>query len=212
MCSSDLILQLNPSLKRSVTARYARARKTWSRWEGLVGTTAAVAPVLAAHRPSARVYSVSALQKYAVCPYQFLLAAVLRLRPAEDLGPLERMDPLTRGSLFHAAQAAFFRQQAAASALPVVAAGRDAALAALDDVVARVAAEHYEALAPAVDRIWHDEIARIRRDLRLWVEAMTETGAEWRPRHFEWAFGLAGSPLSSDRDPDSHPEIGRAHV
>ena len=46
------------------------------------------------HRLGARRYSLSALQKYAVCPYQFLLSAIYRMRPAEDLEPLQRMDPL----------------------------------------------------------------------------------------------------------------------
>ena len=54
-------------------------------------------------------YSLSALQRFAACPYQFLLATIYRLEPWDEPEPLVRMDPLTRGSLFHKAQAEFYR-------------------------------------------------------------------------------------------------------
>ena len=57
----------------------------------------------------ARPYSVSALQNYAYCPYRFFLSAMYHLQPLEDPEPLERMDPLTKGSLFHEVLAEFFR-------------------------------------------------------------------------------------------------------
>ena len=62
------------------------------------------------HRP----YSLSALQRFAACPYQFLLAAIHRIEPWEEPEPIVRMDPLTRGSLFHRDQAEFFRELQAA--------------------------------------------------------------------------------------------------
>ena len=46
---------------------------------------------------------------FSPCPYQFLLATIHRLEPWDEPEPLVRMDPLTRGSLFHKAQAEFFR-------------------------------------------------------------------------------------------------------
>jgi len=201
------ILQLNASLQRSVRERYMRGQKSWSRWDGIVAATPRVKPILDTHRLGARRYSLSALQKYAVCPYQFLLSAIYRMRPAEDLEPLQRMDPLTRGSLFHAVQTAFYRRLQSAGALPVTPAGRDAAFGVLDEVVAEIAADAYEELAPAVDRVWHDEIAAIRRDLRLWVDEIAGAGGEWLPIKFEWAFGYQdGGALAEGRDPTSRPE------
>jgi CRISPR/Cas system-associated exonuclease Cas4 (RecB family) len=163
--------------------------------------------VLSAERLGARRYSLSALQKYSVCPYQFLLSAIYRLRPAEDLAPLQRMDPLTRGSLFHAMQTAFYRQIQAEGALPVTEATRDRAFAVLDAAVQTIAGEQRELLAPAIDRVWRDEIAAIRRDLRLWVDDLARAGADWTPIHFEWAFGYKdGGALAIGRDPASRPE------
>jgi ATP-dependent helicase/nuclease subunit B len=204
---AQYMLQLNECLQRSVRERFMRGRKPWSHWDGIAAATDRTRPMLAGHRLGARRYSLSALQKYAVCPYQFLLGAIYRIRPAEDLEPLHRMDPLTRGSLFHAMQTAFYRHLQAERSLPVGAATRDRALAVLDESVKEIAAEHYELLAPAVDRVWHDEIAAIRRDLRLWVDEIARAGGEWIPMRFEWAFGYRdGGALAVGRDPDSRPE------
>ncbi len=35
-------------------------------------------------------YSLSALQKFSTCPYQFLLSAIYRLEPPQDPEPLQR--------------------------------------------------------------------------------------------------------------------------
>jgi CRISPR/Cas system-associated exonuclease Cas4 (RecB family) len=204
---AQYILQLNECLQRSVRERYQRGRKPWSHWDGLTSATDRTRPILAEHRLGARRYSLSALQKYSICPYQFLLSAIYRLRPAEDLEPLQRMDPLTRGSLFHAVQTAFYRRLQQEGALPVTAADREHALAVLDEAMAEIADEEYELLAPAIDRVWRDEIAAIRRDLRLWVDEIARAGGEWIPRHFEWAFGYQdGGALAVGRDPASRPE------
>jgi CRISPR/Cas system-associated exonuclease Cas4 (RecB family) len=186
---AQYMLQLNDCLQRSVRERYMRGKRTWSHWDGIVQTTERLKPVLDSYRLGARAYSLSALQKYAACPYQFFLSAICRLRPADDLEPLQRMDPLTRGSLFHAVQANFYRRLKGLGALPIGAANRDRALGVLDAALVEIADREYEQLAPAIDRIWNDEIAAIRRDLRLWVEEIAAT-VEWIPKWFEWSFGL----------------------
>src|SRR6185295_6731162 len=117
----------------------------------------------------ARPYSLSALQKYAACPYQFLLSAIYRLEPPPAIEPLQKLDPLTRGSIFHEAQARFFRVLRDAGRRPIRADGLSAALATLDGVIEQVAAKYEADLAPAIDRVWRDEIGDIARDLRVWL-------------------------------------------
>ncbi|HVD90757.1 MAG TPA: PD-(D/E)XK nuclease family protein, partial [Vicinamibacterales bacterium] len=194
-----------------------RGKKAWTHWDGISAANDRVRPILADYRLGARRYSLSALQKYAICPYQFFLGAIYRMRPAEDLEPLQRMDPLTRGSLFHAVQTAFYRRLEAEHALPVTPAGIEHALAALDEGIKATAEQEYELLAPAIDRVWHDEIGAIRRDLRLWVDEIAHAGGEWIPRKFEWAFGYKdGGALAVGRDPTSRAEPvvidGRFHL
>lgn len=194
------MLTLNDSLKRSVTERWARAQKSWSQFDGLVRVTDATRSFLQKQRLNARPYSVSALQQYAACPYRFFLAAAYRLSPLEEPEPLQRMDPLTKGSLFHQVQAEFFRALQKAK-LPISTAQRDQVLKTLDDTLTRIAAEYYERLSPAIDRVWQDEIASMRTDLRVWVDQLA-TNADWEPWLFEFAFGLPGR---SGHDPASRP-------
>ncbi len=69
----------------------------------------------------------------------------------------------------------------------------------------------YDDLAPAIDRVWNDEIEGLRRDLKLWFDDMVvKDAAQWVPERFEMAFGL---PLDAARDPASvrePAEVGEA--
>jgi hypothetical protein len=76
------------------------------------------------------------------------------------------------------------------------------ALETLDATLDRVASEYYDDLAPAIDRVWEDEVANVRTDLRIWARSLVAS-AEWEPWLFEFAFGLPDSP---GRDPASVPE------
>jgi ATP-dependent helicase/nuclease subunit B len=183
------LLRLNECLRRSVIDRWARGEPRWSVNDGLTRIAPDTREPLAAQRLTARPYSLSALQRFAACPYQFVLAAIYRLQPLEQPEPLQRMDPLTRGSLFHEIQARFFATLQTRAALPVTQATLAAAGVVLDQVVDAIAAQKYDELAPAVDRVWNDEIASIRRDLHAWLHYLGRDGAEWRPRYFEFGFG-----------------------
>jgi CRISPR/Cas system-associated exonuclease Cas4 (RecB family) len=204
------LLRVNESLKRSVSARWARGRSQWTPYDGITRVTGMTGPMLASQRLGARPYSLSALQKFAVCPYQFLLSAIYRLEPPPGIEPLQKLDPLTRGSIFHEAQARFFRTLQRDGRLPVTPDNLPHALAALDDVIAAVAAKFEEDLAPAIERVWQDEIGDIARDLHVWVRRLAAApaagsagSAGWTPAYFEFAFGL---PRDEGRDPASVPD------
>ena len=195
------LLGLNDSLRRSVVRRWARAQSRWRTQDGLVVLSDAVKPVLATQRLGERPYSVSALQKFTLCPYQFALSAIYRLQPNQEPEPLQRLDPLTKGSIFHEVQAIFFRALRDAGKLPVTAARVHDALAVLEGVLAAVAEKYEEQLAPAIPRVWNDEIAALGRDLRVWVRKLPEAEG-WTPTHFEYSFGLS----DEGRDERSVPE------
>ncbi|PYR28121.1 MAG: PD-(D/E)XK nuclease family protein, partial [Acidobacteria bacterium] len=195
------LLELNPALRRSVISRWARAHARWSTSDGLIQVTPATTRALGHHRLRNRPYSLSALQRFATCPYQFLLAAIHRLEPWEEPEPLVRMDPLTRGSLFHRAQAEFFRELKAGGALPITASNLTAAIGTLHGVINRVAAQYEDDLAPAIKRVWRDEIDDIRRDLGIWAHRLAGQ-REWIPEYFELSFGLH----DEGRDPRSLPD------
>ena len=196
------LLQLNESLRRSVISRWARGRPAWSQADGLIRVAPALKTAIDKQRLANRPYSLSALQRFASCPYQFLLATIYRLEPREEPEPLVRLDPLTRGSLFHRAQAEFYRDMRNAGALPVTADRVAAASQVVDAALTRVAAEYEEQLAPAIPRVWRDEIDELRRDLGIWVQKMADDAA-WVPEYFEFSFGLSddGRDERSLKDP-----------
>src|SRR5262249_28453703 len=184
------MLLFNDSLRRSMSATWERSQKQWKPADGVVRITDRTRAALAAERLSARPYSLSALQRFASCPYQFVLSAIFRLEPWEEPEPLQRMDPLTRGSIFHRMQAELFRALKARDALPITQATLPTALATLEAVVIDEAERWREDLAPAIERVWNDEIDDIRRDLRVWIERQADEEA-WRPEYFEFSFGLS---------------------
>jgi ATP-dependent helicase/nuclease subunit B len=187
---ANYLLGLNDALRRSVVRRWARAQSRWRSQDGLVALNDGIKPMLATQRLSARPYSVSALQKFTLCPYQFALSAIYRLQPNQEPEPLQRLDPLTKGSIFHEVQAVFFRAMRDRGRLPLAASGVADALAVLDRVLETVAAKYEENLAPAIPRVWSDEIAAIGRDLRVWVRKLPEAEG-WTPEYFELSFGLS---------------------
>ena len=197
------LYELSPELQRSLTSRWLRwHRKQWETADGLVRVAPDTAPALAAQRLGARPYSLTALQRFSSCPYQFLLAAVYRLAPLEAPSPLQQLDPLTRGDLFHRFQAATLRSLQKDGLLPLSAEILPKAQEHLLSAIRDIDAEARERLNPAIDRVWNDEIAAITQDLKTWLERLAEEGAEWTPERFEYSFGL---PDMTGRDERSTP-------
>ena len=183
------LLGLNECLRRSVVDRWAHGQTRWSKNDGLIAVSPSIAAALAVRRLTERSYSMSALQRFTACPYQFMLASFYRLEPLAQPEPLQRMDPLTRGSIFHEIQFGFFRELQLRRELPVTETNLDTARGVLEAIVDEVATRQHDELAPAVERVWVDEVASIRRDLIAWLHHLARDGAEWDPSRFEFAFG-----------------------
>jgi len=113
------------------------------------------------------------------------------------------MDPLTRGSMFHEIQAATLAELRSAGALPVTPDRLEPAIAVLDRAVDRIADQWREDVAPAIHRVWDDDVRAMRADLRVWLRRMSGDAQAWIPIHFELAFGLGPR---TPGDPDARPE------
>ena len=195
------LFELNDSLMRSLRTQYARwQRPKFTPYDGLVRVADGTRETLAAARLAARPYSASALQKFASCPYQFFLSAILRIEPRPEIESITQLDPMTRGHLFHRVQADAMRALLAEGRLPLTAGALAAARATLDRTLESVAGRYYEDLAPAIRRVWQDEIDSMRADLMMWLELTAESHATWEPVAFELAFGLRGD---EGNDPQS---------
>jgi CRISPR/Cas system-associated exonuclease Cas4 (RecB family) len=205
------LVEASPILRRALRQRRDRWSKQWTEADGVVfagpdGVLAARPEVLSAlsqERLSARSYSPSALQHYAACPYRFLLQAIHRLREREEAVPIESLDPLTRGALFHKVQYELLGELKRDGLLPFRPERASEILTRLDATLNRVADSYRDELAPAIPQVWKSDIEDIRTDLRGWVRESARAAAEWLPLHFEFAFGM---PFGPERDPESHRE------
>lgn len=197
------LMETNQNLARSLRSRYTRWRPAWKESDGLLTRDAATLSALGEHRLAARAWSPSSLEQFAGCPYKFALHGILRLRPREDAAPLQYLDPMTRGALFHAVQFALLGELRSAGLLPVNAQRLPDALAAADRTLERVARQYEEDLAPAIPRVWKTEVEDLRTDLRGWVQQVAQNDSDWQPLYFEFAFGLAAR---EGRDPASTTE------
>jgi len=198
--SARYLMEVNEPLARSFRTRWRRWEEHWSNADGLFHPDEPTRKILVTQLLSQRSYSPSSLQQFAACPYRFFIQGIFQLRPREAAVPLEQMDPLTRGSLFHSIQFELFRTLASGGLLPVTTANLTTALDLADQVLDRVAARFEEDLAPAIPRVWHSEVESLRSDLRGWLRETVPTQAEWIPIHFEFGFGLPPDP---HRDPES---------
>jgi ATP-dependent helicase/nuclease subunit B len=198
--SARYLMEVNPHLAQSLRTRWMRWESRWSVADGIVNADEATRKVLASHLLSERSYSPSALQHFAACPYRFLLQAIFQFRPREAPVPLEQMDPLTRGALFHKIQFELFRTLKDADLLPVTPGRLEEVLDIADLVLDRVAAQFEDDLAPAIPRVWKSEVEDLRIDLRGWLKQVGDAQYDWRPIHFELGFGL---PHDEHRDPQS---------
>jgi CRISPR/Cas system-associated exonuclease Cas4 (RecB family) len=199
---AQYLLDLNPHLARSLRTRWARWHsRQWSSHDGLVGRTTEIEAALQAARLQEKPYSVSALQRFAACPYRFFLSAVLRLAPRQEPVAVEQMDSTARGILLHRVQAEVL-QTLKREGTAVTPASHDAALEALDQVLHAVAQEYEDRVAPPIPRVWKDEVKRLRADLQRWLMHVIEESKEWIPVHTELGFGLLRRDAGS-LDPES---------
>lgn len=179
----------------ALRAHWRRGGKSLTAFDGLVAGEAGQR-ALAGTSLHERAYGVTALERYARCPFAFYLHSVLRLRLPQQLEPAEvLLDAATRGSFFHRVQFELARELRNEGLWPPTETQLDLALERLERAVSTHAATLAEELAPAVDVLWQQEVALLLSELTGWLrrEAATPSGAAL---HFEYAFGR---PLAFQR-------------
>lgn len=192
----------NEVLAQALRARAMRWAPTWSSADGLVARGGKKPVGLAERSPEARALSATALQHFASCPYRFYLYAVQGLDQREDPAGADQMDPRQRGELVHRAQRATLESLRQSGQLPVTHDNLSLAREHLDEQLQQLGEQAREQWAPSIERVFDDNLATIRADLRVWLERMADQRA-WVPSHFELAFGVR---RSEEVDLDSRQE------
>lgn len=203
--TATYLLGSNPHLARALRTRARRWLRRWTTADGLVDPEPLALEALARHQLSARSFSPTALQNFAICPYRFFLQTVHRLEPREDPIAIEVIDPLTRGALFHDAQFRILSTLRDEGFLPLRPGAMERLIPIIDEAVDGLAERYAEDLAPAIPRVWDDGINAIRADLREWLRRSAEAKDGWVPHCFELSFGLAGRDRPYE-DPASVPD------
>jgi ATP-dependent helicase/DNAse subunit B len=185
------LMTANPALARSLRTRYRKGiRNKFLPSDGMLDPSTRALVALGKHRLADRAYSVTALEKYAACPYRFFLNAIQRLRPRDTVEPVTHLDALTRGSIIHEAQFEISVALEHDGLLPVRVENLSKVLEVCDSTFDEVASRFEEELAPAIERIWRDELDDIRAGLRGWLRKETEASDLWLPVHREYTFGM----------------------
>ncbi|MDR7868131.1 MAG: PD-(D/E)XK nuclease family protein [Sporomusaceae bacterium] len=164
-------------------------------YDGLVGTDGGEE-----HGPP--VFSITALEDYAQCPFRYFATRSLKLKEWEEKEEEAGYDVI--GNIYHEVLAAFLRRHRGERLNPAAAEAYRAELtAALDSVCRRLAAEDKSFGAKA----WDYRRRRLEATLRRWLEfeiaEQNGDGLAFSPAYLEWGFGL---PLDEGMDPASVPE------
>jgi len=79
--------------------------------------------------------------------------------------------------------------------LPVTTENHASVIRIVERVVDEVALEYQDLLAPAIPRVWENEIDQIRWDIRGWIAHFAESNDGWTPKWFELSFGMGSPPI-----------------
>jgi ATP-dependent helicase/nuclease subunit B len=187
------LVDASAPLARSLRARWSRWEKSWTPSDGIhLHPTDPALAILNQHRLTARAYSATALQHFAVCPYRFALRSIYHLHLRDEIAALERMDPLTRGRLFHEVQFQLLTRLKSMNLLPMSIANHASVVQIADQVLDEVQETYREDLSPAIPRVWESEVEELRWDLRGWIRQVVSApdSSQWMPDRFEMDFDL----------------------
>ena len=175
-------------LATALRREWMRNHRGWQPADGFLAAGAEAKAALGRHRPTARSYSATGLEAFASCPYRFYLKNIARLRAPERPERLVGLDPLTRGSLVHDVFFRLGRELRERDLTPLRRGQLAEAVEALREVFAPEAARFREETAPAIDRIWNDQLDGLLGDLRGFLEREADNG--FRVVANELTFGM----------------------
>ena len=132
--SAAYLARINPLAVGVLRNRWRRWHSAWHATDGIFEE---IEPQLAlkTRRLTEKAYSPTALQQFAMCPYRSHLDSILMLKPLAEASAAQRMDPRTRGSIFHRVQERMMRE------LTLPAEDLHAAYEALHEAMRAIAAE-----------------------------------------------------------------------
>ena len=146
------------------------------------------------------IYSVTELETYAKCPFQYFVDKVLKFS-IEDDETEDELSGLEKGSLLHGILFEFYNNRRNQKKPPIGQCSEEAfkeAKAQLNELLDHKAKEQRnsrkEKLIGENNLFWETDIEKLRVALHKWLEAERTYGLHVLPCHFEVNFGQSGEP------------------
>lgn len=149
------------------------------------GNLAGLAPLLNTHFGPQRPWSVSRLETYLNCPFQFFVSSVLRLEPRPE--PALGMDAAQRGWLLHELLKEAYANTPDPGDLAAV-------MSSLDQIAGPLFDGAPAKLGFRPTAWWAQTRSGLLDTVRRTLTALPGEGDEWRPRDYEAAFGRGAYP------------------
>lgn len=190
--------RLEPRAARADALRRARwGSRTLTTFDGTLIDSLALEGL--SESLTARILYATGLQTYAECPFRYLLANVLRVKPLNEPEALLRMEPMTKGNVVHRILQRFIAGLASPLA-PVDAEVHRGALSAI--VEEELASAEAQGLVGA-PLLWGADRREIVDDLLAWLEQELGASSPYTESAVEVTFGptwsdAPRSPLASD--------------
>ena len=151
-----------------------------------------------------RIYSVTELETYAKCPFQYFVDNVLKFSIKEDETE-DELSGLEKGSLLHDVLFEFYNNRRNQKCPPIGQCDETTfkdAETHLNELLNHKAKEQRndrkEKLIGENNLFWKTDIAKLRVALRKWLEAERTYGLSVLPHYFEVNFGQAGKPADPE--------------
>lgn len=193
------------NLLTGLEVQQLRKQEAFGPFDGVLGTPAA-GNLLAKRFGDEHCWSPSQLEQYAYCPYQFLLAQVLRMEPLEELE--FEADHRGRGQMLHWLLSTLHRQWNSAGKLSTPGASSEGAFRAVAEALVGQFVEQAAARGALREGMLQIDARRVSAWLgeyhaqhRAYEESWSAWETPLRPAHFEVAFGPRRRLPSSGDEP-----------
>lgn len=159
--------------------------------------------------------SPTSLERYAECPFQFLVEKVLAIKPEEEVTP--EILPKDRGTIIHAVLERFFRDHAKEFRAGIAGdKGKRDLKKTVDELVDRAFLEHASLIGYAsssLDDYQRRSVATLVMQVILMeVESARGLPDPLLPAEFEWFFGEGDRPALTVDVPEGEPALVKGRV
>lgn len=192
-----------PALARALRAEQARwGEPRLTAWDGRLQSAEARA-VLERRYPPDAIWSPTALERYAACPFHFFVERLLEAEETEEPEELTRLAPQDRGELLHAILREFLAEPAEVATLR---AAPDRHRARLRNLAERHLAAFEQVGLVGRPLMWTIEQDRMLDDLDAWFDFELDRGDALLPAWLELRFGMrAADGAAEDRRSSDEP-------